>query len=38
MIHAGYRLLGLNSYYRAGVKEVRAWTVNPAPVRPRPPG
>ena len=28
MIHAGYRLLGLNTYFTAGVKEVRAWTVN----------
>jgi len=26
MIHAGYRLLGLNTYFTAGVKEVRAWT------------
>lgn len=28
MIHAGYRLLGLNTYFTAGVKEVRAWTVS----------
>ncbi len=28
MIHAGYRLLGLITYFTAGVKEVRAWTVN----------
>lgn len=27
MIHAGYRLLGLMTYFTAGVKEVRAWTV-----------
>ncbi len=27
MIHAGYRLLGLQTYFTAGVKEVRAWTV-----------
>lgn len=27
MIHAGYRLLGLGTYFTAGVKEVRAWTV-----------
>ena len=27
MIHAGYRLLGLITYFTAGVKEVRAWTV-----------
>lgn len=28
MIHAGYRLLGLFTYFTAGVKEVRAWTVS----------
>ncbi|GAB4167438.1 MAG: redox-regulated ATPase YchF [Geothermobacteraceae bacterium] len=27
MIQAGYRLLGLLTYFTAGVKEVRAWTV-----------
>lgn len=27
MIHAGYQLLGLNTYFTAGVKEVRAWTI-----------
>ena len=27
MIHAGYRLLGLLTYFTAGVKEVRAWTI-----------
>ena len=27
MIHAGYQLLGLITYFTAGVKEVRAWTV-----------
>jgi len=27
MIHAGYALLGLQTYFTAGVKEVRAWTV-----------
>ncbi len=27
MIHAGYKLLGLITYFTAGVKEVRAWTV-----------
>ena len=26
-IHAGYKLLGLQTYFTAGVKEVRAWTV-----------
>jgi GTP-binding protein YchF len=27
VIHAGYRLLGLHTYFTAGEKEVRAWTV-----------
>ncbi len=27
MIHAGYSLLGLITYFTAGVKEVRAWTI-----------
>ena len=27
LIHAGYRLLGLHTYFTAGVKEVRAWTI-----------
>ena len=27
VIRAGYRLLGLHTYFTAGVKEVRAWTV-----------
>ncbi|MCB9789015.1 MAG: redox-regulated ATPase YchF [Deltaproteobacteria bacterium] len=27
LIHAGYRLLGLITYFTAGEKEVRAWTV-----------
>ncbi|MBE9502823.1 MAG: redox-regulated ATPase YchF [Proteobacteria bacterium] len=27
MIHAGYKLLSLDTYFTAGVKEVRAWTV-----------
>ena len=27
MIRAGYKLLGLQTYFTAGVKEVRAWTV-----------
>jgi GTP-binding protein YchF len=27
LIQAGYRLLGLSSYFTAGVKEVRAWTI-----------
>ncbi len=28
MIHAGYHLLGLITYFTAGVKEVRAWTIS----------
>ncbi len=28
LIHAGYKLLGLETYFTAGVKEVRAWTVH----------
>lgn len=28
VIRAGYKLLGLQTYFTAGVKEVRAWTVN----------
>jgi len=28
VIHAGYTLLGLQTYFTAGPKEVRAWTVN----------
>jgi hypothetical protein len=27
LIHAGYQLLGLQTYFTAGDKEVRAWTV-----------
>src|SRR5512138_2134874 len=28
VIHAGYRLLGLQTYFTAGPKEVRAWTIH----------
>jgi GTP-binding protein YchF len=28
LIEAGYHLLGLQTYFTAGVKEVRAWTIN----------
>jgi GTP-binding protein YchF len=28
VIRAGYRLLGLQTYFTAGVKEVRAWTIS----------
>lgn len=27
VVHAGYKLLGLETYFTAGVKEVRAWTI-----------
>ena len=27
VIHAGYELLGLQTYFTAGPKEVRAWTI-----------
>lgn len=27
LIHAGFKLLGLETYFTAGVKEVRAWTI-----------
>lgn len=35
MIHAGYRLLGLITYFTAGVKEVRAWTVSDSACAPQ---
>jgi GTP-binding protein YchF len=35
MIQAGYDLLGLITYFTAGVKEVRAWTVNNGSKAPR---
>ena len=28
VIHAGYKLLGLETYFTAGPKEVRAWTIH----------
>jgi ribosome-binding ATPase YchF (GTP1/OBG family) len=28
LIRAGYKLLGLQTYFTAGVKEVRAWTIH----------
>jgi ribosome-binding ATPase YchF (GTP1/OBG family) len=28
VIHAGYALLGLQTYFTAGPKEVRAWTIH----------
>ena len=35
MIHAGYKLLGLITYFTAGVKEVRAWTVSDGALAPQ---
>ncbi len=37
LIRAGYELLGLQTYFTAGEKEVRAWTVQSAPPRRRRP-
>jgi ribosome-binding ATPase len=35
VISAGYRLLGLQTYFTAGVKEVRAWTIHCGDTAPR---
>ncbi len=35
MIHAGYRLLGLITYFTAGPKEVKAWTVSDGVLAPQ---
>jgi len=35
VIHAGYRLLGLQSFFTAGPKEVRAWTVRVGATAPK---
>ncbi len=35
VIRAGYRLLGLQTYFTAGVKEVRAWTVKKGATAPQ---
>jgi GTP-binding protein YchF len=35
MIHAGYRLLGLITFFTAGPKEVRAWTVSDGVLAPQ---
>jgi hypothetical protein len=35
VIRAGYRLLGLQTYFTAGVKEVRAWTTKVGATAPR---
>jgi ribosome-binding ATPase YchF (GTP1/OBG family) len=35
VIKAGYKLLGLQTYFTAGEKEVRAWTINIGDQAPR---
>ena len=35
VIHAGYKLLGLQTYFTAGPKEVRAWTIHAGDTAPR---
>ncbi len=35
LIRAGYRLLGLQTYFTAGVKEVRAWTIQAGATAPQ---
>jgi GTP-binding protein YchF len=35
VIRAGYNLLGLQTYFTAGVKEVRAWTIHKGDTAPR---
>jgi len=35
VIRAGYELLGLQTYFTAGVKEVRAWTIKVGATAPR---
>jgi GTP-binding protein YchF len=35
VIHAGYKLLGLETYFTAGPKEVRAWTIHVGDTAPR---
>src|SRR5690554_2429383 len=35
VIRAGYELLGLQTYFTAGVKEVRAWTIKVGDTAPR---
>jgi GTP-binding protein YchF len=35
LIHAGYDLLGLQTYFTAGVKEVRAWTIHQGDTAPQ---
>jgi GTP-binding protein YchF len=35
VIHAGYKLLGLQTYFTAGEKEVRAWTIHVGDTAPK---
>jgi hypothetical protein len=35
VIHAGYRLLNLQTYFTAGVQEVRAWTIRVGDTAPK---
>jgi len=35
VIRAGYKLLGLQTYFTAGEKEVRAWTIHAGDTAPR---
>ena len=35
VIHAGYRLLKLQTYFTAGVQEVRAWTIRTGDTAPK---
>ena len=35
VIHAGYKLLGLQTYFTAGPKEVRAWTIHEGDTAPQ---
>ncbi|MBO7410731.1 MAG: DUF933 domain-containing protein, partial [Ottowia sp.] len=35
LIRAGYKLLGLQTYFTAGVKEVRAWTIHKGDTAPQ---
>ena len=35
LIRAGYNLLGLQTYFTAGVKEVRAWTIHKGDTAPQ---
>jgi GTP-binding protein YchF len=35
LIHAGYHLLGLHTYFTAGEQEVRAWTIHQGDTAPR---